>query len=72
MIDERFQGKQLGKSAVTFSQQVARTFGLCGVSLTTMDIEHGNALNLYLALEFEPTGRRLDDEIELMCRNSDM
>ncbi|EPE2685108.1 GNAT family N-acetyltransferase [Vibrio alginolyticus] len=66
MIDHRFQGYGLGKKAVNFSKQYASLIGLQGLSLTTMDKEEGNALSLYQRLGFIPTGRRLDDEIELI------
>jgi len=68
MIDQHHQGKQLGESAIAFCQQFATLMGLQGVTLTTMDTEKGNALSFYLSLGFEPTGRRLDGEIELMWR----
>ncbi|MDE1326713.1 GNAT family N-acetyltransferase [Vibrio aestuarianus] len=66
MIDHRFQGKGLGNQAISFSKQYASIIGLKGVSLTTMDKEEGNALDIYQKLGFTPTGRRLDDEIELI------
>lgn len=66
MIDHRFQGKGLGNQAINFSKQYASIVGLKGVSLTTMDKEKGNALSIYQKLGFTPTGRRLDDEIELI------
>ncbi|ELB2864888.1 GNAT family N-acetyltransferase [Vibrio alginolyticus] len=66
MIDQRFQGKGLGNQAINFSKRYASIIGLQGVSLTTMDREEGNALSVYQKLGFTPTGRRLDDEIELI------
>ncbi|BCV56572.1 hypothetical protein TUM17384_05170 [Shewanella algae] len=66
MIDHRFQGKGLGSHAINFSKRYASIVGLKGVSLTTMDKEEGNALYIYQKLGFTPTGRRLDDEIELI------
>lgn len=66
MIDQRFQGKGLGNQAINFSKRYASIIGLQGVSLTTMDREEGNALSVYQKLGFNPTGRRLDDEIELI------
>ncbi|MFA9386086.1 MAG: GNAT family N-acetyltransferase [Vibrio cyclitrophicus] len=66
MIDHRFQGKGLGSQAINFSKKYASITGLKGVSLTTMDKEKGNALSIYQKLGFIPTGRRLDDEIELI------
>lgn len=66
MIDHRFQGKGLGNQAINFSKRYASIIGLQGVSLTTMDKEEGNALHIYQKLGFIPTGRRLDDEIELI------
>ncbi|MBN3562704.1 GNAT family N-acetyltransferase [Aliamphritea spongicola] len=66
MIDQHHQGRQLGTSAVRFSQQLATVLGLRGVSLTTMAAESGNALNFYLSLNFKPTGRELEDETELL------
>ncbi|USD34477.1 MULTISPECIES: GNAT family N-acetyltransferase [Vibrio] len=66
MIDHRFQGKGLGNQAINFSKRYASMIGLQGVSLTTMDKEEGNALSVYQKLGFTPTGRRLDDEIELI------
>lgn len=68
MVDQKFQGKGLGREAVDFALNFARILGLKGVTLTTMDQEKGNALNFYLSLGFEPTGRRLEDEIELIRR----
>ncbi|OZS41909.1 spermidine acetyltransferase [Photobacterium sanguinicancri] len=66
MIDHAFQGKGIGNKAVNFAKNYAQLVGLSGVSLTTMDNEQGNAKPLYLANGFTPTGRRLDDEIELI------
>lgn len=66
MIDHRFQGNGLGEQAIHFGKQYAALVGLNGVSLTTMDLEKGNALPFYQKLGFKPTGRRLDDEIELI------
>ena len=66
MVDYNFQGLGLGKQAINFSKQYASLVGLQGVSLTTMDKEDGNALSIYQKLGFAPTGRRLDDEIELI------
>ncbi len=71
MIDERHQGKKLGLSAIKFSQQLASILGLQGVSLTTMDQAPGNALNLYLASGFMPTGRRINNETELVWEAGD-
>ncbi|MGR5126401.1 GNAT family N-acetyltransferase [Photobacterium swingsii] len=65
MIDNKHQGKGLSKRTLSFVKDYAKLVGLKGVSLTTMDQEKGNALPLYLKHGFEPTGRRLDDEIEL-------
>lgn len=68
MIDHRHQGRGLARAALEASGMMARAMGLRGITLTTMDREAGNALGLYTALGFRPTGRRLDDEIELMLR----
>jgi len=69
MVDRRHRGRGYGRAAIEFAARYAALTGLAGVSLTTMDRIPGNALALYRALGFEPTGRRLDDEIELVRRH---
>ncbi|MFD0917270.1 GNAT family N-acetyltransferase [Pseudahrensia aquimaris] len=70
MIADKFQGKGYGKLSIEFAQAYAKAIGLGGVSLTTMDKEKDNALPFYQRLGFQPTGRRLDDEIELIWRQT--
>lgn len=68
MTDYRCRRQGYGKAAMQFIIDYARCIGLDGVSLTTMDQEKGNALPFYERLGFQPTGRRIDNEIELVCR----
>ncbi|MHA6326800.1 GNAT family N-acetyltransferase [Roseivivax sp. CAU 1753] len=68
MIDRTQRGKSFGRGAVALATQYARTIGLDGVSLTTMESAAGNALAFYERLGFAPTGRRIDGEIELVLR----
>lgn len=65
MIDQHHQGGNFGIQALNFCKEMAQLLGLNGVTLTTMDTEKGNALEFYLSHGFQPTGRRLDGEIEL-------
>lgn len=66
MISGDQRGAGYGSAALAFAQDYARLIGLAGVSLTTKDREPANALSFYLGLGFTPTGRRIDDEIELI------
>lgn len=66
MVDKNSQGKGLSIKILEFIKNYAQLVGLRGISLTTMDKEAKNALNLYLNFGFFPTGRRLDKEIELL------
>ncbi|SIS66086.1 GNAT family N-acetyltransferase [Neptunomonas antarctica] len=66
MIDQHHRRQGYGRSAIRFAQSYAQLIGQKGVSLTTMDRASLNALPLYQSMGFEPTGRRLDDEIELI------
>lgn len=68
MVDQHYQGRGIGKQAVEFAISYANLIGLKGVSLTTMDKVQGNALPFYQQLGFVPTGRRIDDEIELIYK----
>lgn len=70
MIDQNHRAQGFGTQAITFAKDYAQLIGLKGVSLTTMDRAAGNALPLYETLGFTPTGRRLDDEIELVWRSA--
>ena len=69
MIDQHHRRKGYGQSAIRFAQSYTQLVGQKGVSLTTMDKTPLNALPLYLRMGFEPTGRRLDDEVELIWRH---
>ena len=66
MIDQHHRRQGYGRSAIMFAQSYAQLIGQKGVSLTTMDKAPLNALPLYQSMGFEPTGRRLDDEVELV------
>ena len=66
MIDHRFQGRGHGTDALTMTMERVEADGFNGLSLATADLEGGNALPFYRKLGFEPTGRRLDGEIELV------
>jgi len=68
MMDQHHRGKGLGTAAMNFVRDYAVLLGLQGVSLTTKDREAANALAFYEGLNFKPTGRRLDGEIELVWR----
>lgn len=68
MVDKGSRGANVGVQAIEFALGYARLVGLQGVSLTTMDREAGNALPFYERLGFSATGRRLDDEAELVFR----
>ncbi|MFD2205705.1 GNAT family N-acetyltransferase [Kiloniella antarctica] len=68
MIDQHHRRKGYGQSAIRFAQSYAQLIGQKGVSLTTMDKAPLNALPLYQSMGFKATGRRLDDEIELVWR----
>lgn len=70
MIDREHRGRGHGRAAIDFAKAYAQLIGLGGVSLTTKDRAPLNALPLYLGEGFEPTGRRLDDEIELAWRDA--
>lgn len=70
MIDHKHRGQGFGEAAIKFAQGYARLIGLNGRSLTTMDKAQGNALAFYERCGFVPTGRRVDDEIELMLVSS--
>ena len=70
MVDHTYRGKGVGTAAIDFAQRYASLLGLRGVSLTTMDREAGNAHTFYTHLNFKPTGRRLNDEIELVWHAS--
>jgi diamine N-acetyltransferase len=69
MIDQHHRRQGYGRAAIRFSQSYAQLIGQKGVSLTTMDRAPLNALPLYQSMGFEPTGRRLDDEIELVWQH---
>lgn len=66
MIDQAHRGYGYGAAAIAFAAELARIMGLKGVSLTTMDRAAGNALPFYNSLGFQPTGRRLNGEVELL------
>jgi len=68
MVDRCHRGKGYGKAAIDFACRYAQLVGLEGVSLTTMDRERGSALAFHQAMGFVATGRRLDNEIELVRR----
>ncbi|WP_425038034.1 GNAT family N-acetyltransferase [Primorskyibacter sp. S187A] len=68
MVDSAARGQGIGRAALAFAEGYARLIGLKGVSLTTADKKPGNALIFYEGLGFQPTGRRLHDEIELIRR----
>lgn len=70
MIDKHHRRQGYGRAAIRFAQSYAHLIGQKGVSLTTMDKAPLNALPLYESMGFEPTGRRLDDEVELIWRYS--
>ena len=65
MVDQRYRRQGVARQMIAFAQGYANLIGLKGLSLTTMDTEHGNALPLYTKLGFIPTGRRMQGEIEL-------
>lgn len=68
MIDNNFQRQGIGEKAVSFAKDYSRIIGLNGITLTTMDTMIGNALPLYKKCGFLPTGRRLNEEIELIFK----
>lgn len=71
MLDGKAQGQGLGPQALTLIEDYVRGAGLRGLSMTTMDTKAGNALPFYLSQGYTPTGRRLEDEIELIKRFSE-
>ena len=68
MIDAAYQGRGLGRAALGLIYAMARERGHEGLALTTMDRTPHNALKFYEKLGFEPTGRRIDGELELVRR----
>lgn len=68
MIDLAHQGAGYGSQALSMIYATARARGFDGLSLTTADRKEGHALAFYEREGFAPTGRRLDDEIELVKR----
>jgi len=66
MIDHQHQGKGYAREIIEIFKQAASLRGLSGLALTTMDKHSHNALDFYIKAGFEPTGRRLNDEIELV------
>lgn len=65
MVDAQHRGRGIGSTVLASLARLAIALGLPRLRLTTMDRERGNALAFYRQLGFEPTGRRIDDEIEL-------
>ena len=68
MLDASAQGRGLGRLALEMVERHARACEAQGLSLTTGDRKPGNALPFYRAAGCVPTGRRLEDEIELVKR----
>ena len=54
------QRQGIGRRLMGFAEQEARRRGLAEVRLYTHEVMHG-ALALYRALDYEETGRRLED-----------
>lgn len=67
LIDGRHQGRGHGRAAVAHALGLARVWGYGEVSLTYADLPKP-AGPFYTALGFAPTGRRIQDEIELVRR----
>lgn len=70
MIDQSHRAQGYGTAALSFAKDYAQLIGLDGLSLTTKDRAEHNAMPLYRALGFTPSGRRLDGEIELVWRSA--
>jgi len=68
MVGQYHRGRGYGTAGIDFALRYAQLVGLEGVSLTTMDRERGNALAFYQSLGFAATGRRLNNEVELVLR----
>tara|TARA_R110000787_G_scaffold43656_5_gene106937 strand:+ start:267 stop:755 length:489 start_codon:yes stop_codon:yes gene_type:complete len=66
MVDAAAQGRGLGRAALSVIEEHAKAFDGIGMSLTTADLEPGNALPFYSAAGYAPSGRRLHGEIELI------
>ena len=65
MTDTRTVPADVG-AALSVIEEHAKAFDGIGMSLTTADLEPGNALPFYSAAGYAPSGRRLHGEIELI------
>ncbi len=66
MVDREHRGRGFGAAAIGHARRYATLSGLDAVSLTTKDTEPDNAVGFYERLGFQPTGRRIDGELELL------
>ena len=66
MIDRRFQGRGHGRAALASLLREARRMGYAGLSLSVVDDAPGNAVAFYRACGFVETGRRVEDEREMV------
>lgn len=64
MIDQAYQRRGHGRAALAFARSLARSKGRADLAISVVD-EPGGPRPLYEAFGFRPTGRVLDDEVEL-------
>ena len=67
MVDQDHQGCGHGKAALEFAKSLARERGRSNLVISVVD-EPGGALPLYKEFGFQPTGRIVDGEVELVMQ----
>lgn len=67
MIDEKYQGRGLGKAAVQEALRYIKTkpFGKSDTVLITCNPQNSVAYNMYKRMGFKETGRSDEDEVEM-------
>lgn len=65
MVDQAHQGKGHGRSALEFAKALAQKKDRANLVISVVD-EPGGALPLYKRFGFDPTGRIVDGEVEMI------
>ncbi len=65
MVDQAYQGKGYGRSALEFASALTQQKGRANLVISVVD-EPGSALPLYERFGFSPTGRIVDGEVEML------
>ncbi len=65
MVDQAYQGRGFGRSALEFAKTLAQEKGRANLVISVVD-EPGSALPLYKRFGFSTTGRIVDGEVELV------